>query len=584
MILAGWSRQEIAFDADGYAMFGYGMWHHRARGRQTPLHARAVCLKDAGGTPLYFCLLDLGYVSHAVRDGVVAALRSRLDGFDESQLVLTCTHTHSGPGGCSHEALYNVVTPGFNTQHFAAVVSAAATAVETAARSIAPTDLALHEGRFADDVEVAWNRSVHAHNRNPEVQKRRPTETHLAINRGMRVLALRREGKVQALVSFFGVHATALGNTLERLDADNKGYAARHAEAELLAQGASDPVAIFAQATAGDVSPHYHGPGQTRRRARLTGELEYAYAKQNGERQGSCALGIVAASDGARIDGAIDAIFGYADFNCIAVDPRHAGGRTDATTSEPCQGVAFFRGTPVDGPGVGSLLAGFARMVAGFVKRRRLRQLSTYTPERRAYYERVYAAQGTKAILLEAGGKTILGQPLDKILLPDLVDPVIAELKRQVRIGAIVNSELVPTVLPLQIVRIGPLALVCVPGEFTTTAGARLEATVLEILAARGVTTVQICTYCNDYMGYVTTNEEYQAQAYEGGHTIYGQWTLGAFQTRVAALATELCKPAVSRTHDRTMRPPEVPAQELALRTDLPAPGKRAPAQVTAGT
>ena len=574
MILAGWSREEIAFHADGYAMFGYGMWHHRARGQQTPLHARAVCLQDDAGRALYFCLLDLGYVSHAVREAVVAALRTKLGDFDEAQLVLTCTHTHSGPGGCSHEALYNVVTPGFNSQHFSAVVSAAVTAVEMATRALAPTELWLHEGRFDDDVEVAWNRSVDAHNLNPEVVKRAATETHLAIDRGMRVFALRRDGKVQALVSFFGVHATALGNTLERLDADNKGYAGRHAEAQLAAQGAADPVAIFAQATAGDVSPHYHGPGQTRRRAKLKGELEYAYAKQNGERQATCALGIVEASVGTRVEGALDSIFGYADFNCMTVDPAHAGGRTDATTSEPCHGVAFFRGTPVDGPGIGSFLAGLATMVAGFVKRRRLRRLSTYTPGQRAYYERIYAAQGKKAVLLEAGGKHILGQPLDQILLPDLVEPVIAELKRQVRIGAIADSELVPTVLPLQIVTIGSFALVCVPGEFTTTAGARLEATVLARLAKRGITTVQICTYCNDYMGYVTTNEEYQAQAYEGGHTIYGQWTLGAFQTRLAALAVELGKPASARTHDRTTRPSAVPAKELALRTDIPAPGK----------
>ena len=48
---------------------------------------------------------------------------------------------------------------------------------------------------------------------------------------------------------------------------------------------------------------------------------------------------------------------------------------------------------------------------------------------------------------------------------------------------------------------------------------------------------VLLCTYANDYMGYVTTNEEYQEQCYEGGHTIFGQWTLAAFQTRLTTLA-----------------------------------------------
>src|SRR5262249_30588277 len=152
-----------------------------------------------------------------------------------------------------------------------------------------------------------------------------------------------------------------------------------------------------------------------------------------------------------------------------------------------------------------------------------------------------------------------LGRPLDRIATPDVVDPTVAEMKRQARIGAIKDSPLVPSVLPLQIVRLGSLALVCCPGEVTTTAGARLIQSVAELLEPQGVHQVLICTYANDYMGYVTTNEEYQEQCYEGGHTIFGQWTLAAFQTRVTALARELLKPEAERQHDRTTRPPQIP-------------------------
>ena len=103
-------------------------------------------------------------------------------------------------------------------------------------------------------------------------------------------------------------------------------------------------------------------------------------------------------------------------------------------------------------------------------------------------------------------------------------------------------------------------------------AGARLRAGVAERLAPRGVSRVLLCTYCNDYMGYVTTFEEYQEQAYEGGHTIFGQWTLAAFQTKFAELADELCKPAggAHRTiaqrarHRRRL-------EELELRTNIKA-------------
>ena len=56
-------------------------------------------------------------------------------------------------------------------------------------------------------------------------------------------------------------------------------------------------------------------------------------------------------------------------------------------------------------------------------------------------------------------------------------------------------------------------------------------------------------------MGYVTTYEEYQEQAYEGGHTIFGQWTLAAFQTQFSSLAREMLKPDSERTYDLTTRP-----------------------------
>ena len=95
---------------------------------------------------------------------------------------------------------------------------------------------------------------------------------------------------------------------------------------------------------------------------------------------------------------------------------------------------------------------------------------------------------------------------------------------------------------------------------------------VAETLQAQGTQQVLICTYANDYMGDVTTNEEYQEQCYEGGHTIFGQWTLAAFQTRLTMLARELLKPEDERRHDRTTRPPPVPPDELAKRSDLPVP------------
>jgi len=573
MYRAGWSRREIAVEPRGYAMHGYGMWHHRARARRTALCARALYVQDDAGRALTFCCLDLGYVTHAMRAGVCDVLRQRLgDAFDDAGFVLACTHTHSGPGGCTHDVMYNVVTPGFVSAHLEAVVTAAAAAVLEARESARPTELGLAQGSIDAHVRVAWNRSLRAYNRNPEVTPRPETETHLALDRTMHVLALRRGGELRSFLSLFGVHATCLGNRLDAHDADNKGYAATHAEDVLRQGGVADPVAIFAQGTAGDVSPHFHGPGDVMQRRSLKGAAEVAYAEQNGRAQSGHALALLKDRTEEPVSGGIDAILSYCDFTAIRVDQRFADGDRDACTSEPCHGVAFFRGTRIDGPGLPPLVGVVAETIARALKARRLRALERKPPAEQVYLRRVYAAQGAKDILLEAGPKRMLGAALGGPWIPGLLDPSIAELKRQVRMGAVTESALVPTVLPLQIVVVGQLALLCCPGEFTTIAGQRLVQTVATELTKRGVRHVLICTYCNDYMGYTTTREEYQEQCYEGGHTIFGQWQLAAFQTRYAALASELLVPEASRAHDRTTRPKEAPIAELTRRSDLPVP------------
>jgi neutral ceramidase len=567
MYKVGWSKQEIAIKPRGYAMFGYGQWHHRAYGQQTSLYARALFIVDQKDQAIIFCCLDMGCVTSAMRMGVCSQLRERMgSAFNESSFVLTATHTHSAPGGCSHEALYNVPTPGFVPEHVAAVVSAAADAIVAAWQSAAPTELGLNTTRFADDIPVAWNRSLASYNRNPDVIQYDKFETHLALDRNMSLLSFRRDGELKSLLSLFGVHATCLSSHLNRHDGDNKGYASARAEETLEADG----VAIFAQATAGDVSPHFHGKGDWKRRKSIKGEVEYVYAAQNGHYQSDRALSALANKNEETVSGEIDSILSFIDFTNIHAAPVFANGVTDAWTSDPCHGTAFFQGTSVDGPGTPAVLIGTVSALANSVKALRLSPLMRKS-KHAEYYRRLYASQGDKPILLEAGRKQILGRPMGGIL-PSILDPLIGELKRQINVGAIKESPLVPTRIPLQIVTIGQLALVCCPGEFTTIAGKRVLETVKARLQKKGIMHVLICTYCNDYMGYVTTQEEYQEQAYEGGHTLFGQWTLAAFQTEFARLADEMLKADSERTYDRITRPLIVPEHELALRSNLAVP------------
>lgn len=564
----GWAKSEIAVHPRGYAMSGYGMSHHRATQPGTALYARALVIRGRAGGSVVICCVDIAMVTHAMRD----AARQRLaevigDDFRDESFVLTCTHSHSTPGGCGYEALYNFVTPGFVPDHLDAVTDAVADAVGEAWSTAAEADLTLSSATFPPSETVAWNRSLASYNRNPGIVSRDSSEAHLAIDREMAVLSVRREGEVEALMSLFGVHATCIGNTHDSHDGDNKGRAAAEAERRLGVSGRATPVAIFAQSTAGDVSPHYHGPGQWRRRRRVRGTGDHAYAQRNGELQAARALSATDDLAQTAISGDIDAVLTYRDLSDIAVDPALVGGVQGARTSDPCHGVAFFEGTPVDGPGVPKPVGWLARGISRVLRWRRLSRRGASETNR--YYAQLHESQGPKDILLEDARKLTLGRALDRTPLPDFIDPTVAEMKREARVGAVAQSPLVPTILPMQIVRLGSVAIACCPGEFTTMAGSALRETIAEALEPAGVTGVLILTYCNDYMGYVTTTEEYHEQRYEGGHTIFGQWTLGAFQMIAAELAERLTTDRDHRPTGDDLRPPPPIPSELDARSNL---------------
>ncbi len=87
-----------------------------------------------------------------------------------------------------------------------------------------------------------------------------------------------------------------------------------------------------------------------------------------------------------------------------------------------------------------------------------------------------------------------------------------------------------PSVLPIQVIQVGTLAIVGLPFEPTTMVGHRLRAQVRQQLAAKGVDTVVVAGLSNSYAGYLTTREEFEMQHYEGASNEFGPWTLGAVQ------------------------------------------------------
>lgn len=566
MYMVGWSKQEILIQPKGYAMFGYGMWTHRADKKRTALFARTFSIRDVNEVhPILICCLDFGCITHAMRSGVVEVLKQKLaERFDEQQLVLMATHTHSGPGGCAYEALYNMPTPGFVPEHLNAVIEAVVQSVLSALETEQETEIRYNTGQFDENTPVAWNRALKSYNRNPDVVQRDIHETHLALNREMQLLGFYRQQQLCGLISLFGVHATCLGNKLNAYDGDNKGYAATFTEQYLATQGIEQPVAIFAQASAGDVSPHFHGKNQDAIRNKIRGEAEYQYAQQNGRYQSDLALQALSSSS-QTLEGKLDAVLSYVDLSQVEIPTEFSKGIKNAKTSAACHGVAFFGGTPVDGKGAAKPITMAMSLLSKQVRKKRLAHPNAPDYDK---YHALYTSQFPKDIILESPDNQLLGKGLD--VQPSFLDPLIREMNRQVKAGAIQHSPLVPSVVPLQILKLGQLLLICCPGEITTTSAQRVIQTVYQSVQDNlSMNTVWLVSYCNDYMGYITTNEEYQQQAYEGGHTLYGQWTLAAVQYKFQGLARQINLEKALRSDDQSTRPAVIPQHEIDQRTNF---------------
>jgi neutral ceramidase len=96
-----------------------------------------------------------------------------------------------------------------------------------------------------------------------------------------------------------------------------------------------------------------------------------------------------------------------------------------------------------------------------------------------------------------------------------------------------------PEILPVSIQKIGQLASLAVPAEYTIMSGRRLMSTVEGVLG-NAVSYSVVAGLSNAYSGYVTTKEEYDTQQYEGGSTHFGPWTLAAYQQAFYQLASDM--------------------------------------------
>lgn len=531
----GVDRRAIAVPIVGETMLGWGDGEHVARGAATPIYVRTVAILSPEGGRLVMACLEICFITEPLRAEIL-----KRTGLAPAELILSATHTHSAPGGFSADVLYALSVGGFVPAVFEAYVGATVASISAALGAVRPGRIRFAAGTFLDESPVAFNRSLRAWRRNPEAREwsKRvgPFDTDLAVDREMTMLRFDDlEGRPLAAWNWFPVHATSMHRDHYLVHSDNKGLAATGMEEELAREGHVDFVAVFAQGAAGDVSPNFrHHVGLREMRGAFRDDERSC--RFNADIQTRKALDIFAeASKRPSLAPTLGGFLEYHDFSAIEVDPLFVHGRHGLRTGPAEVGIPQLYGTS-EGRGAPLTLIRGITVVVWMIR--------IYNAIVDRYHGRATRwpwtddpVQGKKVTVVGAGVREIFETgKMSQLVFPGSIHPVIGTLKRWAKNPALRERPFTPQILPVQLARIGSVALAAVPAEFTTVAGMRLRKLLEQLLGTAGTERVVIQGYANGFSSYVTTPEEYVCQKYEGGCTLFGRWTLPAYLTVFRAM------------------------------------------------
>lgn len=521
--LIGRGIRDVTGPAVGMQMWGFVRQGQITEGIHTRLKSRAFVVVDPdSGNRIAFACVDLGSITHELHREVVERLQSRYgDVYSLANVIVSATHTHSGPAGYWHYGADSPLGGAFYDEHFDAIAGGITESIADAHEDLQPGKILLAVGRLEG---AGAQRSLPAYMNNPTQERARydgNTDTEMTLLRFVDAT-----GDI-GMLNWFAVHPTSMTYNNKLISGDHKGYAAAAFEREHQATDGKSFVAAFAQSNCGDVTANLNldntGPG----------ENEFESTRIIGERQLAKAEELFAAAE-IQLKGDIDYRQTFVDFSQLVVRDEYTG-TGPQTTSPSAYGYAFAAGSTEDGGGHPLFKEGMKERVAN------IDNLASTVFRLPQPSDALRESQQPKVILF-APGET---------------KPYPSQAQVQ----------------PLGIARLGQLAIIAGPAEFTTMAGRRIREAVAEVLGETA-SVVVIAGYSNGYAGYVTTREEYETQQYEGGHTLYGPWTQAGYQQEYVQLARAFEEPRPSKSGPlpRDIRS-DVKSIALSKAADLPPEG-----------
>ncbi len=467
--LVGAGSHDITGPPAERVMMGYCDLKQTSAGISLRLRSRAFVIEEPDSkSRVALVVADLGMIFSAVKREVLKRLNAEFPGtYRDENVVISATHTHSGPGGYSNHTLFNISAAGFDKENFETIVDGIFQSIRKAHLNLKPEEIRLAEGQLTD---TAVNRSRFAYRANHD-WKDFENETDTSN-------ILLRFGDL-GMLNWFAVHATSMSKKNHFISSDNSGIAARLFERQY-----KQPfVAAFANANEGDASPNIFGSDSKLSdfvKTREIGRRRFEKAKELFENTTS----------------SISSRLSYRHVWVTMPDYKvQSVGQSQQRLCFPAVGYSFVAGA-TDGP---SEIPGYHEG---------MKQGPDFHPP--------YVFDSLAGLLISWIGGSRQGEDCH------YPKPVFLSSSEK-------NSDMIPQTLPMQLVVLGELAIAAVPSEMTTMAGRRLKAVLAQELKAIGVTHIAISGLANEYSGYVATPEEYNEQSYPGAFTLYGPNTLEAY-------------------------------------------------------
>ena len=537
---AGFARVDIT-PPPGVGIAAAGPESPKAQGYRLRLYARVLVLADGAGNRLAIVVADLP-MSSALLHRRVAAQTARIEGIGVDRLVIAATHTHSGPGHFLDASAYNDMAssvPGYDSLMLDSLARRIARAVHAAVNDLRPA-------KAVWGTRPVWGytriRSVPAMLRNipPPTARAGAPDTLLPeyrlVDPDLTMLRVDLDSagayRPSGAFSIFAMHPTGNATLNDLLDADIHGIVERRLERHIdslnhLPDTAFVPRAIhlFANGSEGDVSPAWPPQSRCGAPARVslpalagpftrpvsdwsTPTATHVAACVHAAREAVAWIGEAVGASASKLFDALgdslalrDSLAGTMELKRAFVTlPLRDSARALRICPKPAVGMSALAGAD-----------DFRSRAEGW----RLLGVIPIGLEQGSPNPQSSDCQAPKHLFLDA----LFGGLLNK---------------------AVVTRGL-PSYAQVSVLQLGDRLIGTLPAEPTTTAGRRMRRQMMDS-ARGGVKDALILGLTNGYMEYVATAEEYTAQYYEGGSTLYGPGEAAMFGRTLAHLAANVTK------------------------------------------